>query len=138
MIPRASCWGPAAGRSPRVLERWNIASRARTVTCYRPNGAALVLATAEPCFRYSLYRHETYLMYIRRFLWNEATAMKYNGRLVTCCSRELIRAVFVMGDARCYWCVENARPSAVIERIHSLRARASAQADGTRSPLCAR
>ena len=65
-------------------------------------GAALTLLTIKPAFRRTFYRHETCSHYVRRFEWDAKTAMQHEGKFKTGCSRELIRALWVMGRARCY------------------------------------
>ena len=62
-------------------------------------------------FRSTFYKHCTLAMHVRDFEWNEQTAAKVGGEILTGCDRELVRASVLMKTARCYW------PTELVERF---------------------
>ena len=74
-------------------------------------GAACVLAACEPRYRSSFYEHRTWVMHLRNFWWDDATAVNIDGKMRTNCDRETIRAwSIIRSTARYYWPMDLAEP----------------------------
>ena len=73
-------------------------------------GAACVLAACKPRYRSTFYEHCTMKTHMRNTWWRDRTTIELDGKILTDCDRELVRAYQGLNYAKCYWPMDLVEP----------------------------